>query len=240
MPAPAAITLIVTLLLMSSGAAGSDTSRKPAALDGGPLISIPVDVFAPPEMKESAVDRICAETDAIWRPAGITFTWHRRASTEALDASRLHVTIDHQRLSPTDEHTTLGWIMFTGGEAEPSIHVSIAGAEDLLLGANSFDNTVTVRHDMLIDRALGRALSHELGHYLLGSKTHTPRGLMRASWPPRQVFGEERRGFELSAEQRSVAAQRVRSENRAVLDRESGEPVPGRTERNETSRHYTS
>jgi hypothetical protein len=194
MPAPAAITLVLSLLLTSSGAAGSDTSRKPAALDGGPLLSIPVDVFAPPGMKESSVHRICAETDAIWRPAGITFTWHRRTSTDALHASRLHVTIEHGRLSATEKHPALGWITFTGDDAEPSIHVSIGGAEELLLDASDFDETVTARHELLIARALGRALSHEIGHYLLDSKTHTPRGLMRASWPTRQIFGEERRG----------------------------------------------
>jgi hypothetical protein len=238
MPAPVAKTLIVSLLLSGWGAAGSDTHRHPAALDDEAVASIQVDVFAPPEMKESSVHRICAETDAIWKPAGITFTWHRRTSTDELDASRLHVTIEHGRMSATEKHTTLGWITFTGGEADPSIHVSIAGVEDLLLGAGDFDDTVTTRHDLLIDRALGRALSHELGHYLLASKTHTSRGLMRASWSPRQVFGEERRGFELSTEQQNAAVQRVRSENRAVLDGDSGGSVPARTERDETSRHH--
>lgn len=227
MPAPAAISLIVSLLLSGWGAAGSDTHRHPAALDVAPVPSIPVDVFAPPEMKESSVHRICAETDAIWKPAGITFTWRRRTSTDAQDASRLRVTIEHGRLSATDKQTTLGWITFTGDEAEPSIHVSIAGVEDLLLGASDFDDAMTARHNLLIERALGRALSHELGHYLLDSKTHTPHGLMRASWPPHQVFGEERRGFELSTEQRNVAAQRVRSEKRDVLESESDGSVRG-------------
>jgi hypothetical protein len=230
MPAPAAITLIVSLLLIGPGAAGSDRSRKPAALDGGPVLSIPIDVFAPPEMKKSSVDRICAETEAIWQPTGITFTWHRGGSTDAPDASRLSVTIEHRRLSATETHTALGWITFTDGEADPAIHLSIAGAEDLLRGAGDFDGMVAVRYNLLIERALGRALSHEIGHYLLGSKTHTPRGLMRASWPVRQVFGEERRGFGLSAEQQTAAAQRVRSGNRNALDRAAGGPAPERAE----------
>jgi hypothetical protein len=34
--------------------------------------------------------------------------------------------------------------------------------------------------DQVIGRALGRVLAHELGHYLLRSKMHQPRGLMRA------------------------------------------------------------
>ena len=34
--------------------------------------------------------------------------------------------------------------------------------------------------DRLLGRVLGRAVAHELGHFLLASKTHTPTGLMRA------------------------------------------------------------
>jgi hypothetical protein len=35
-----------------------------------------------------------------------------------------------------------------------------------------------------VDRAtlLGRTLAHELGHLLLGTNAHAPRGLMRARW----------------------------------------------------------
>jgi len=43
-------------------------------------------------------------------------------------------------------------------------------------------------HERLIGRALGRAFSHELGHYILKSKGHTSQGLMRATWPSEQLL----------------------------------------------------
>ena len=34
---------------------------------------------------------------------------------------------------------------------------------------------------------LGRAIAHEIGHLLLGSTGHSPDGLMRATWSPREL-----------------------------------------------------
>lgn len=41
--------------------------------------------------------------------------------------------------------------------------------------------------DLFLSRALGRALAHEIGHYLLGTSRHTARGLMRAQFLPLEL-----------------------------------------------------
>src|SRR5205807_1942177 len=41
--------------------------------------------------------------------------------------------------------------------------------------------------DIVLTRMLGRALAHEIGHYLLGTKDHSPFGLMRARFVPREM-----------------------------------------------------
>jgi hypothetical protein len=51
--------------------------------------------------------------------------------------------------------------------------------------------------DVITARALGRVLAHEIGHFLLGSPTHTRGGLMRAAFDGRQLSEWSRRGFEL-------------------------------------------
>ncbi len=206
------LTVFLSHFVAASNARAADVTPQSRLLDGGRLPSIPVAVFAPPDVKDSFVDGICAETDAIWRPAGITFAWRRLASKDAVDASQLTVSIESRRLLAAENHSPLGWITFTGNEPEPSIHLSIGGVEDLLGTAEDLDDRVAARHVMLIERALGRALSHEIGHYLLGTKAHTSRGLMRANWPPREVFAEGLRGFELTPQERDVAVQRVRTE----------------------------
>jgi hypothetical protein len=44
--------------------------------------------------------------------------------------------------------------------------------------------------DMFLGRALGRALAHEIGHYLLGTTNHSERGLMRAQFTPEDLLQE--------------------------------------------------
>jgi len=46
---------------------------------------------------------------------------------------------------------------------------------------------------------LGRALAHELGHFLLRSRTHSPKGLMRPSQALPDLVSPDRRPFTLSA-----------------------------------------
>ena len=41
--------------------------------------------------------------------------------------------------------------------------------------------------DLFLSRALGRALAHEIGHYLLGTSRHTARGLMRPHFSPLEL-----------------------------------------------------
>ena len=50
-----------------------------------------------------------------------------------------------------------------------------------------FDNLPRALIDLLLARSLGRALAHEIGHYLFGS-AHTVHGLMRASFTPAELI----------------------------------------------------
>jgi hypothetical protein len=110
----------------------------------------------------------------------------------------------------------LGWIPFTPSGPAPSIHLSRAAAEALISDTAGVNHTM-LGHAILIGRALGRALSHELGHYLLRSKAHAPHGLMRATWPTDELFSINRHGFQLTAEE-CAAVTRVHLANVAATN----------------------
>ena len=59
-------------------------------------------------------------------------------------------------------------------------------------------------------RGMGRALAHEIGHFLLSSRRHTRRGLMQSPRAAPVFFGEERAGFGLEPGQRAIVSERVR------------------------------
>jgi hypothetical protein len=182
----------------------ADSLRVPAA--------VAVALVAPPHISESLLNGIYAETAAIWGPAGITFEWHRVDSTEAAQTSWVEVTIDEGHNDVHAGQAALGWIPFTEDGPQPSIHLALPNAEELLLHTPGVEDKTISTHETLLGRALGRALSHELGHYLLRSKVHTPHGLMRAVRSSEEFFRISRHGFEPSAEEREAAALHVRQD----------------------------
>jgi hypothetical protein len=163
-------------------------------------------VFATPDITESLMNRIFAEAETTWEPTGISLDWHRITPKDVVRTWQLDVTIDDRLKGVATDHLALGWVLFTVNGPLPSIHLSRAGAEASILRTAGVDDTSVDAHEILVGRALGRALSHELGHYLLKSKEHAPRGLMRANWRSEEFFSIERSGFELTPQQREIVA----------------------------------
>jgi hypothetical protein len=73
-----------------------------------------------------------------------------------------------------------------------------------------------VQREILLARAMGRALAHELGHFLLASKLHTPRGLLKAGRTATELFSTSRGGFKIDASQRQQIAARLRGDSVVV------------------------
>jgi hypothetical protein len=65
-----------------------------------------------------------------------------------------------------------------------------------------FTNLPNALGDLILARALGRALAHEIGHYLLGTGAHTERGLMRARFAPLEFVESLGPRYGLSARER--------------------------------------
>jgi hypothetical protein len=172
--------------------------------------ALQVAFIAPREMTDSLVRRICAEADDIWQPAGVALECHRIRSVQEASGWPLIVNLDEQQARRRPEGA-LGWILFTTDSPGRSIYLSQAHAEELIRHSPGWRNITVAWHETLIGRALGRALAHEVGHYLLRSKLHTPRGLMRAVLSGDEFLALSRDGFELTPDQ-SLAAARLRME----------------------------
>jgi len=179
-------------------------ARSRASLDGKVPSAISVDVFAPPDVTEALVIRVFDEAKAIWGPTGIALDWHRITSKDIAVPWHVTVTIDEDEKDVARRPGALGWIPFTAYGPAPSIRLSQANAEALIRRTPGVTDRTIVGNEILIGRALGRALSHELGHYLLKSTAHTQHGLMRANWPSEELLSNDRRGFALTAEQRAA------------------------------------
>jgi hypothetical protein len=79
----------------------------------------------------------------------------------------------------------LGNIIFANGVPTPRITAYRREAERLMALARVDDKLLAERparvREQVLGRVLGRAVAHELGHYLFASRGHATEGLMRAS-----------------------------------------------------------
>src|SRR5262249_42676506 len=69
-----------------------------------------------------------------------------------------------------------------------------------IVGRSMWEYPVHYR-EYLLGRAFGRALAHEIGHFLLRSRHHAPAGLMQARHSVNELVALERRHFDLSEEE---------------------------------------
>jgi hypothetical protein len=178
-------------------------------------IALTVNVSAPPDIPPAFVSRVLAEADAIWRYSGFAFAWQRVPRAAA--AATLQVVIGHDVHAVTDGGLALGWIVFADSAPLQQIYVSYENAQQLLAESpgvvGSLGNMPLLERDTLLARAMGRALAHEMGHYLLSSKAHTLTGLMRARISASEFFGNDHRRFKLDHGQRSSITARLSRES---------------------------
>jgi hypothetical protein len=226
--------LTLAFALLSCGPAHAEPA---GALPTNALPPIVISLYVAPNVPASTVTTMLKEADDIWRSAGFRFIWQRGAaevtpyarSSESgryLPSSTLRVTVDNSiGENNTEVATALGWILFERpGEPDRELHVSYANAKSLLEVSSSIFGGISSTMPMLqretyVARAMGRALAHELGHYLLASKAHTARGLMQTGRSASELFSPARIRFEIDPTQKQAVVSRLTGA--AVLSRRS-------------------
>ena len=187
------------------------------------LAPVALQVHAAPTVPVAIVEEALREAEALWRRNGIvivTQTTGCEAEADRLTDSGsmpaavvpLDVEFDDATSTAKDYTVPIGSIVFSNHVAVPDIHLSYANALWLLrdvYGDGGVNTMTTIERRTRLARALGRALAHEIGHYLLASKDHTSQGLMKAQHKAGELFGPSRHPFELTESQRSAAVARL-------------------------------
>jgi hypothetical protein len=223
-----ATSLVAAVFASPAFGAGAAAPVAAAYASMPPLI---VNVSAAPNISASLVSCVLAETDAVWRGSGVRFVW-RRVGHDAVPPARtieagfylpsmLRVVIGNETMPALEAKLPLGWIRFDDGEMpEHEIHLSYPNVGQLMAAARDVIGNVSQmpvsQREFLTGRALGRVLAHELGHYLLASKVHTKRGLMKGSRSAIELFELDARDFQIDPAQRQVMAARLRRESLIV------------------------
>jgi hypothetical protein len=147
-----------------------------------------------------------SESVRIWASARVNVRW--MAASELRDSAPSNWVVvqcvaNHDRLVPGARVVPIAAIRFVDFRPMNTIIVSIANAEWLLdrdaLESRILGERFRTLRDRRLGRMLGRAIAHEIGHFLSASGAHTPTGLMRATHPVRDLIGESLRPFAIHA-----------------------------------------
>jgi hypothetical protein len=193
-------------------------SPEPAAQRPADLPTVTISVHSAPAISPVIIDRTLEEASAIWRPTGVTFKWQKaeavRAEVTPPRPTRPRVLIDDSRGTPRGAGSPMGWVNFVDDEPDGDIHISHANAERFVLSVGGIGGSARritpAERFLLLGRTLGRALAHEIGHYLLKSKEHTTNGLMKGRRTIQEFIDAEHRGFEVDTAQREAIVRRIR------------------------------
>ncbi len=219
-------TLIVSLAICCEGASrdlaaasaalAAPSARRSAAIATVSRARLLVDLVLdgaamPPALESAAME----EVNRIWAPYGVDVRAPGGTVEGRHDAVRLAVRLADR----SDGYSTpmaLGSIQFLGDLPEPAIVMYPKAIEKLVSGVTlhgrSNSQWPSAFRDLIIGRVLGRALAHEIGHFLLRSRHHSAAGLMQSDLAAPDLVGSDRRRFVLSAEEAARLEAVTRSE----------------------------
>jgi hypothetical protein len=141
------------------------------------------------------------EAAHVWEPYGVAILNDTLAERDP-DSPHISVVMDGVRVR-SSRHGALGSIQFApDGTPDSTIAIDYSAVVRLAtttsaLGIDAHLWPVKLR-EQIIARALGRALAHEVGHYVLRSPHHTATGLMRATYRAGTLAMPERTDFTLT------------------------------------------
>jgi hypothetical protein len=162
------------------------------------------------------LDQLLDQASRIWQAYGVTLQW-KRANGAGLTPRDVDVWAyltdwEPARRGGAGPRRPLGAIQFLDGRPQNVVRISrrAAGrlAQDTLVGGESIASQPPHIYDRFIAHAMGRALAHEIGHFLLGTSAHSRHGLMRQSHSSAELLGTSLDGFALERGQAEAFASR--------------------------------
>lgn len=184
-----------------------------------------VQVYNVARVSEEALRAAIEEATGIFSQAGVQTTWLDCPLTTA-EALRNPLCLDRPptelvvRILPRVEARASSIL------TPDTLGFSLAPAkpERGFLASVYFDRVqqITENQRGLEHEVLGRAIAHELGHLLLGTNSHSTRGIMRARWNPQELPAGSAGRFSFLPQQAAVIRAEVAARAQLAAQRQPG------------------
>jgi hypothetical protein len=171
--------MIAALALMLAAAAA-----EPSIADASrPRLQVVAHIEPGVAVDRTDLAEIAANVRQTWRPYVVVSVTTADDPRRSIAGDELQLVVT-TRMLPEDHGLGLGWIEFVDGEPQSTITVSVAAVarltQDGRWRGKPFGAWPPITARLFLRRALARAVAHEIGHYLLRSRTHARAGLMQA------------------------------------------------------------
>jgi hypothetical protein len=182
-------TLLSYVLVAGVSTAAAEEGRPESALSLEILLTIA------PSLPAAARAPLLDEATRIWRSQGVTIDWLSATAPLRTTNRSLRVLVIPRRgpAARQNESLAVGELLGPGRGHAVAI-ISIEAAERLVEEARPPGFPLQAPPDCRrLGLVLGRAVAHEIGHYLLDTPTHARHGLMRPRFDARE-FSDLRPG----------------------------------------------
>lgn len=163
-----------------------------------PLFSLAALISVAPDLPVLARSVLVSEAERIWRREGVALNWSGAKASPPSAPLRILVISRRESLASSASVWTVGELVPHTGQRALAI-ASIAGAERVVAASGNrvelLDRPQGAQYRLGV--VLGRAVAHEIGHYLLATATHAGHGLMRAEIGAREFADPGARTFAL-------------------------------------------
>jgi hypothetical protein len=227
------VLLMFSVVTITMTTLGLDASSDACLGQGRAVSQVTLLLVDRVGLSRDAHGEMVRETIQLWSAAGVDVSWSKlpaagsKESTEipAMSASHALVTVIVKPDMPEDLRSRLASarvmasILFINDKPTTLIAAYPAEVERLLetvrMDVRPVGERPAAYRHRLMGRVLGRAIAHELGHFLFGSSVHAPDGLMRAKHRLDDLTSPFRRAF------RVVPAQPLACEDITLAQRSS-------------------
>jgi hypothetical protein len=163
-------------IIVGSSAPAAQRSALPES-----LARLEVLLTTSSNLPEAARIAMRSEAEGIWSRNGVAIDWLQPSAIRPVGSNRLRVLIVERRQQTTnvDEPFAVGELVRPDG-SHPVALISLESARRLVSSVRGRAGYELIAIDeRRFGMVLGRALAHEIGHFLLGTHTHARSGLMR-------------------------------------------------------------
>jgi hypothetical protein len=169
---------------------------------GAEPTGVEVVLTTPHDLSDTARQALTREADTIWRDAGVRLTWVDPRAARTASQPVLRVIVGRSQDRHADATVVGELLRFDNGDATAVASIDRAAAIVRAAGGGAAHGLPDAVVQHRLGTVLGRAVAHEIGHYLLNSAAHASHGLMRARFQPGEFTDLRRGAFELDAASR--------------------------------------